>query len=133
MSANNNFLVLEHLYHIVGDKDTVERLGPIVFPGRWKIFPLSYWNRGKREGKITIISAGPVGHQVPGDIWTQKLHWKMGGLTCNRQSRSFSKFYGAKHLRRIGRFQEKPATTPCLKPQTSTLGRGSLQLVLEDI
>lgn len=66
MSANNNVLVLEHLYHIVGDKDVVERVGPIIFPGRWKLFPLSYWNRGKRKGKVTVLSAGPVGHQVPG-------------------------------------------------------------------
>ncbi|RMF63631.1 MAG: CAAX protease, partial [Cyanobacteria bacterium J069] len=66
MSANNNVLKLEHLYHIIGDKDNVERIGPVIFPGRWKLFPLSYWNRGKRKGKITLISAGPVGHQVPG-------------------------------------------------------------------
>lgn len=66
MSANNNVLKLEQLCHIVGEKDTVERIGPIAFPGRWKIFPLSYWNRGKRKGKITILSAGSVGHQVPG-------------------------------------------------------------------
>ena len=66
MSANNNILKLEQLYHIVGDKDMVERLGPIMFPGRWKIFPLSFWNRSKRKGNITILSAGPVGHQVPG-------------------------------------------------------------------
>lgn len=66
MSANNNILKLEQLYHIVGDKDIVERLGPMMFPGRWKIFPLSYWNRSKRKGNITILSAGPVGHQVPG-------------------------------------------------------------------
>ncbi|MCU0546151.1 MAG: CAAX protease [Oscillatoriaceae cyanobacterium Prado104] len=66
MSANHNVLKLEHLYHIVGDKDTVERAGPILFPGRWKLFPLSYWNRAKRKGKITILSAGPIAHQVPG-------------------------------------------------------------------
>lgn len=66
MSANNNVLKLEHLYHIVGEKDSVERLGPIMFPGRWELFALSYWNRAKRRGKITLISAGPVGHQVPG-------------------------------------------------------------------
>jgi predicted Abi (CAAX) family protease len=66
MSANNNVLKLEQLYHIVGDKDMVERIGPIMFPGRWKLFPLSYWNRGKRKGNITILSAGPVKHQVPG-------------------------------------------------------------------
>ncbi|GAA6619964.1 hypothetical protein [Scytonema sp. NUACC26] len=72
MSANNDFLQLEQLYHVVGDKDTVERLGPIAFPGRWKIFPLSYWNQAKRKGKITIISAGPVGHQVPGGYMDPK-------------------------------------------------------------
>ncbi|UBF30025.1 CAAX protease (plasmid) [Kovacikia minuta CCNUW1] len=66
MSANNNFLRLEHLYHVVGEKDVVQRLGPLLFPGRWKIFPLSFWNRAQRKGKISILSAGPVGHQVPG-------------------------------------------------------------------
>jgi predicted Abi (CAAX) family protease len=68
ISANNNILKLEHLYHLVGDKDEVERIGPIMFPGRWKLFPLSYWNRAKRRGKITLIPMGPVGHQVPGGI-----------------------------------------------------------------
>jgi predicted Abi (CAAX) family protease len=67
MSANNDVLKLEQLYHVVGGKDVVERIGPIIFPGRWKVFPLSYWNRAKRRGNISIISAGdPVGHQVPG-------------------------------------------------------------------
>jgi hypothetical protein len=73
ISANNNILKLEHLYHLVGEKDTVERIGPKMFPGRWKIFPLSYWNRAKRRGKITIIPMGPVGHQVPGGILDPQL------------------------------------------------------------
>ena len=68
MSANNNFLKLEHFYHLVGDKDFVERIGPILFPGRWQLFFLSYWNRAKRKGKISIISLGEVGHQVPGGM-----------------------------------------------------------------
>lgn len=66
MSANNNFFKLEHLYHVIGEKDAVERLGPLLFAGRWPISPLSYWNRSQRKGKISILSAGPVGHQVPG-------------------------------------------------------------------
>lgn len=66
MSANNNFFKLEHLYHLVGEQDVVEKFGPLLFSGRWKIFPLSYWNRAKRKGKISILSVGPVGHQVPG-------------------------------------------------------------------
>ncbi len=72
MSANNNILKLEQLYHVIGEKDFVERIGPILFPGRWKIFPLSYWNRAKRRGNITIIDAGPVGHQVPGGYMDPK-------------------------------------------------------------
>jgi predicted Abi (CAAX) family protease len=72
MSANSNFLKLEHLYHLVGEKDTVAALGPILFPGRRKFFPLSYWNRAMRKGKITEINLGPMGHQVPGGIMDPK-------------------------------------------------------------
>lgn len=66
LSGNTNALELERLYHLVGDKDLVEREGPIFFPKRWKIFFLSYWNRAKRRGKINIISLGPVGHNAAG-------------------------------------------------------------------
>jgi len=68
ISGNINILKLEHLYHLVGDKDTVERIGPVMFPGRWAIFFLSYWNRAKRMGKVNLISLGPVGHQLPGGL-----------------------------------------------------------------
>jgi len=66
MSGNNNALKLEHLHHFVGDKDLVERIGSILFPRRWQIFFLSYWNRAKRRGKISIHSLGPVGHNDGG-------------------------------------------------------------------
>mgnify|MGYP001792671370 FL=1 len=73
ISANSNFLKLEHLHHLVGEKDDVERLGPLMFPGRWKLFPLSFWNRAQRLGKITIIPMGPVGHNVPGGVFDPKV------------------------------------------------------------
>lgn len=73
ISANINLLKLEHLYHLVGEKDVVERIGPKMFPGRWQLFPLSYWNRAKRRGKISFLSMGPVGHQVPGGILDPNL------------------------------------------------------------
>lgn len=73
ISANSDLLKLEQLHHLVGEKDTVERVGPIMFPGRWKLFALSFWNRAKRLGKITIIPMGPVGHNVPGGILDPKV------------------------------------------------------------
>ena len=68
ISGNINVLKLEHLYHLVGDKDMVERVGSGMFPGRWAVFFLSYWNRAQRLGKVNLISLGPVGHQVPGGL-----------------------------------------------------------------
>ncbi|MEB3338920.1 MAG: CAAX protease, partial [Leptolyngbyaceae bacterium] len=66
ISGNNNTLILEHLHHLVGSKDPVERIGPIFFPRRWKFLVLSYWNRAKRYGKISLTSLGAVGHNAGG-------------------------------------------------------------------
>src|SRR4029077_10296980 len=41
----------------------------ILFWSRWRIFWLTYWNRALRRGRITRISLGPVGHQVPGGMF----------------------------------------------------------------
>ncbi|MBW4483528.1 MAG: CAAX protease [Tildeniella torsiva UHER 1998/13D] len=68
ISGNGRVLEAEQLYHLVGSRDPVERLGPIMFPRRWAIAPLSYWNRAKRKGKISFMGLGPVGHQVPGGV-----------------------------------------------------------------
>lgn len=72
ISGNVNLLAAEHLYHLVGKKDLVERLGAVMFPRRWRSFFLSYWNRVKRRGKISFISLGPVGHNVPGGLFDAK-------------------------------------------------------------
>ncbi|WP_088891719.1 CAAX protease [Leptolyngbya ohadii] len=85
MSANNNFLVLQHLYHLVGKKDIVERIGPMMFPGRWKLFFLSYWNRAKRQGRISIIPLGEMGHQVPGGYMDPEAQLP-SGETCLEQT-----------------------------------------------
>ena len=68
ISGNVRALEVEQLYHLVGNRDTVERVGPILFPRRWPLSTLSYWNRAKRKGRISLISLGRVGHQVPGGI-----------------------------------------------------------------
>lgn len=68
ISGNDPILQLEHLYHLVGDRDRVERLGPIMFASRWPVALLSNWNRAKRLGTLTRVSLGPVGHQVPGGM-----------------------------------------------------------------
>ncbi len=68
ISGNDPILDLEQLHHLVGDRDRVERIGPLLFPSRWKIAVLSSWNRARRLGRLTQLSLGPVGHQVPGGM-----------------------------------------------------------------
>ncbi len=67
-AGSNQILAAEHLFHLVGERDRVERIGPLAFPGRWRLQPLSYWNRARRRGKVSLISLGPVGHELPGGI-----------------------------------------------------------------
>jgi predicted Abi (CAAX) family protease len=68
ISGDCRLLEVEHMYHFAGDKDGVERIGRIMFPSRWKISVLSYWNRAVRLGRLSVSSLGPVGHQVPGGM-----------------------------------------------------------------
>jgi hypothetical protein len=68
ISGDDPLLQLRRLYHLVGDKDMIERMGPAMFPSRWKIMVRSYWNVAKRLGVLIQISLGPVGHQVPGGM-----------------------------------------------------------------
>ncbi len=62
ISGNTGAVQVDRLYHLVGNQDGVERLGPIMFPGRWALMFLSNWNCAKRRGKISFVSLGPVGH-----------------------------------------------------------------------
>lgn len=51
----------DHFYHLYGDHDSVHRYGYLA-PGRWPITVASDWNRARRQGKVTEINLGPVGH-----------------------------------------------------------------------
>ncbi|MEC4814071.1 MAG: CAAX protease [Scytonema sp. PMC 1069.18] len=66
LSGTNNVLKVSHLYHLVGGEDLFERLCLILFPKRWRVFFLSYWNRAKRRSKVSFIPLGPVDHMGAG-------------------------------------------------------------------
>ncbi len=65
MSADPGLLTLEHLYHLYGVRDNVQRLGSIFFPGRWPLIP-SPWNTAKKRGVVELIFMGPPDHTGPG-------------------------------------------------------------------
>jgi pimeloyl-ACP methyl ester carboxylesterase len=52
----------EHLYHLHGELDTVDKACRYLFAGRWPLARASVWNRALARGTITMLSQGPVGH-----------------------------------------------------------------------
>ncbi|GAB5491855.1 MAG: hypothetical protein Phog2KO_20700 [Phototrophicaceae bacterium] len=66
MSNDPNIEDIEHLYHLYGDNDNLQRLGGIIFPGRWLIATQSYWNKARRSGKIQFIPMGNMIHTGAG-------------------------------------------------------------------
>ena len=62
ISGNNEVAQVEHLYHLVGEKDRVARLTPLLFPRRWSFLSWSNWNLAKSRGEISYISLGKVRH-----------------------------------------------------------------------
>lgn len=57
---------VEHLYHIRGQRDGIQRLGRILFPGRWPLMANSFWNQAWAGGKISLVDMGAMGHHGPG-------------------------------------------------------------------
>lgn len=57
---------LDMLHHLYGEKDSVQRLGAIMFPERWGVFPYSHWNLAKAQGRIQARCIGAMGHDRVG-------------------------------------------------------------------
>lgn len=64
-SSEPGLLLADHIYHIRGSVDWAQKLGWIA-PGRWPVFPSSEWNRARRQGLITFVDVGPMGHSGAG-------------------------------------------------------------------
>lgn len=62
ISADPGLDALERLYHLTGRRDRVQRIGSLLFPGRWPILAHSSWNRARAQGRIHAIDMGPADH-----------------------------------------------------------------------
>jgi hypothetical protein len=62
MSADPGCRWVEHLHHLYGADDGMDRIGKIAFAGRWPVMKKSPWNRIMAEDKITLVPMGPTAH-----------------------------------------------------------------------
>ena len=52
--------------YLVGDRDAMERIGRIVYPGRWSSAYGSAWNVARRNGLLRIQRLPCMAHNTPG-------------------------------------------------------------------
>lgn len=52
----------DHVYDLQSSRDWVPEIPKVIVPGRWKMFPGSYWNRMVSSGRYTHIGLPPFSH-----------------------------------------------------------------------
>ena len=69
LDSDPGLRVVSRLDHLVGDKDIMERIGRIVYPGRWPIARASAWNAARSTGVVEVKHAARHGPQ-----YARRLH-----------------------------------------------------------
>ncbi|MEL6490987.1 MAG: hypothetical protein AAFV85_15415 [Cyanobacteria bacterium J06634_6] len=65
VSGNNGVSEIDQIYHLRGDRDLLAKIGAVMFPKRWPMLTWSEWNVARSEGRVQLISLGPVTHNGP--------------------------------------------------------------------
>jgi hypothetical protein len=60
-ASDPSLMAANQVYHLHGKQDQVHRYGYLA-PGRWPVSVASDWNRAKRQGRVTEVDMGDVGH-----------------------------------------------------------------------
>jgi hypothetical protein len=66
--------------HLVGDKDVMEKIGRMVYPGRWPISTASAWNTARREGVVRVQHLPGMAHNTPGGYMDEQARTSDGRL-----------------------------------------------------
>lgn len=65
MASDPGVNAVRKIHRFYGARDSVQKLGAIFFPERWRIFSYSAWNKARRTGKITTQRIGSMKHSGP--------------------------------------------------------------------
>jgi len=71
-----------HLRHFYGEKDPFQKLGDILWSGRWPIMGQSAWNRAKAQGRISMVDLGPMAHNSYGGYYDVRVKLPDGKNYC---------------------------------------------------
>ena len=71
-----------HLTHFYGEKDPLQKIGEILWSGRWPVMGQSDWNRAKARGRISMIDLGPMAHNSYGGYYDVRVKLPNGDNHC---------------------------------------------------
>jgi len=71
-----------HLRHFYGGKDPFQKLGDILWSGRWPVMGQSAWNRAKAQGRISMVDLGPMAHNLYGGYYDVRVKLPNGKNHC---------------------------------------------------
>jgi hypothetical protein len=87
-SDDPGILAVEHLYQLAGSRDYTRRIGDLLFPGHWFLFPRSAWHHAQRAGKITTLDMGPMKHTLKGDYFSRSSKLADGMSHADKTART---------------------------------------------
>ena len=61
-NGEEGFGIADHVYHLHGERDWVENIGPVIFPSRWRWAVASPFNQARLQGQYTVLSSGNHAH-----------------------------------------------------------------------
>lgn len=64
MSDDPGLARVDHLWHLRGTRDVFEKLGGVMFAGRWPIARFSPWTDARDSGRLDVIDLGPMHHNA---------------------------------------------------------------------
>ena len=83
---------VKRLTHLYGDKDPVQKIGEILWSGRWPIMTQSPWNRAKASGRIELVNLGPMAHNAYGGYYDVRVSLPNGKNYCQATAEAVSQF-----------------------------------------
>jgi hypothetical protein len=110
MADDPGLLSLTHLTHLYGEKDPVQRLGGVLYAGRWPIMTQSSWNRAQADGRITLTSLGPMAHNGKGNYFDHEREMADGQSYMDRTIAAVAAVLAKAHVAAV------PATVPAAPP-----------------
>lgn len=82
MSDDPGLNRVEQVWHLRGTKDIFEKLGGVMFAGRWPHAVFSPWSDALAQGRIAIYDLGPMNHNA-------KAHYFDPNTFSEQDGRSF--------------------------------------------